>query len=578
MLRERAVRDPHGPAVTFVSEFDEIRCSVRTREELDLFSRRIASWLQERLLPGDRVLLLHPPGVEFATAFSACVYAGLIAVPAPMPGRYRHERRRLASIARDAGVRAVLTQESVLPDVEKWLAEEGVVGAVVHATDTGEGDPEAWIAPAVSAQTLALLQYTSGSTGTPKGVMVSHGNLALNAEWVERAYGLGPEARWGSWIPLYHDMGLIGMMLPGLLRGRGYVQMDPMSFLRRPYNWLRMLDALDVHGTAAPDFAYDLCVRRVTDEQLATLDLSRLAGMGDGSEPVRADTVSRFCERFAAAGFRPEQFLPMYGLAEATLLVSGTHGRPTVVTEADVPALEEGLLRTAEDGAATRTLTGCGPSTGSEVLIVDPDSRRTLPDGRIGEIWLGGPCVTAGYWNNTEATDAAFRACTADGRGPFLRTGDLGGRRDGDLYITGRRKDVLVLHGRNLYPQDIEDELRAQHEELEGLHGAVFMVGDADGVDHTPSAVVVHEIRAHWGAERLGEIAVAMKQTVAREFGVPVGAVALVRPAGVRRTTSGKVQRSAMRAQYVGGELRTLHLSEDPLLTSALLTHRRVSA
>lgn len=564
--------------MTFVSEFDEIRCAVRTRKELDLLSRRIASWLQERLSPGDRVLLLYPPGVEFAAAFSACVYAGLIAVPAPMPGRYRHERRRLAAIARDAGVRAVLTQESVLPDVEKWVAEEGVVGAVVHATDTGEGDPDAWTEPEVSPETLALLQYTSGSTGAPKGVMVSHRNLALNVEWVERAYNLGPEARWGSWIPLYHDMGLIGMMLTGLLRGRGYVQMDPMSFLRRPYNWLRMLDALDVHGTAAPDFAYDLCVRRVTDEQLAGLDLSRLAGAGDGSEPVRAGTVSRFCERFAAAGFRSEQFLPLYGLAEATLIVSGTYGRPPVLTEADVPALEEGFLRTAADRTHTRTLTGCGPSTGSEVLIVDPDSRETLPDGRIGEIWLGGPCVAAGYWNNTQATDAVFRAYTADGRGPFLRTGDLGGRLDDDLYITGRRKDVLVLHGRNLYPQDIEDELRAQHEELEGLHGAVFMVGDADGVDIEPSVVAVHEIRAHWGAERLGEIAVAMKQTVAREFGVPVGAVALVRPAGVRRTTSGKVQRSAMRAQYVGGELQTLHLSEDPPLTSALLAHRRVSA
>lgn len=223
-------------------------------------------------------------------------------------------------------------------------------------------------------------------------------------------------------------------------------------------------------------------------------------------------------------------------------------------------------------------LVGCGAPTGSDVLIVDPDTGDALPDGRVGEIWLSGPCVTAGYWENEGATDTTFRAYTGDGHGPFLRTGDLGGLLDGDVYITGRRKDVLVLHGRNLHPADIEYELRSQHEELEGLHGAVFMVGDDDGVDTAPAIVAVHEIRAHWGAERLSLIGVDMKQTIAREFGVPVAAVALVRPGGVRRTTSGKVQRSAMRALYLAGELDTLHLGEDRLLTAALAEHRRVTA
>lgn len=577
MLREQAMRKPHEDALTFISDFNEMTSVVRTRAQLDLSSRRIASVLQERFQPGDRALLLYPPGIEFATAFSACVYAGIIAVPAPMPGRYRHERRRLAAIARDAGVCVFLTQESGLPDVEKWVAEEGLADAVVHATDTGEGDSAAWTTPAVSPKALALLQYTSGSTGTPKGVMVSTGNLAINVEWAERHSGSGPDTRWGGWIPLYHDMGLIGLMLPGLLRGRGYVQMDPMSFIRRPYNWLRMLDALDVQITAAPDFAYDLCVRRVTDEQLAGLDLSRLVSACDGSEPVRASTVTRFCERFGAAGFRPESFVPMYGLAEATLLVSGTHGRPPRHVEVDAHALERGILRRTMNSDPARTLTGCGASTGSEVLIVDPGSHETMPAGRVGEIWLSGPCVAAGYWDNEESTDSTFQAYTADGQGPFLRTGDLGGWLDGDLYITGRCKDVLVLHGRNLYPQDIEDEVRAQHEELDGLHGAAFMVGDATDVQIEPSVVVVHEIRAHWGTERFSQIALAMRQSVAREFGVPVRAVVLVRPAGVRRTTSGKVQRSAMRDLYVRGELTTLHVSEDTLLTSALDAYRRSS-
>lgn len=562
--------------MTFVSDFSDFSRTVRDRAQLDEHSRRIASWIQERLSPGDRVLLLYSPGIEFTTAFTACVYAGVVAVPAPLPGRYRHERRRLAAIARDAGVRAVLTQCDDLPDVEKWVAEEGVTGAVCHPTDSGAGDPDAWTAPEVSPETLVLIQYTSGSTGDPKGVMVTHANLVANVERMARLFGNDGGTVYGGWIPLYHDMGLIGLMLPGLLCGSGYVQMDPMSFLRRPYHWLRMLDACDVGFTAAPDFAYELCVRRVTDEQLARLDLSRVKA-ADGSEPVRADVVTAFTERFAAAGLRPEALIPVYGLAEATLMVSGTTGRPALRTAFGVTALEDQLLKRAGEREASRVLTGCGAPAGAGVLIVDPGTRDALPEGRIGEIWLDGPCVTAGYWENGNATDTTFRAHTADGRGPYLRTGDLGGFLGGDLYITGRRKDVLVLHGRNLHPSDIEYELRSQHEELEGLHGAAFMVGDDDGTDIAPSIVAVHEIRAHWGAERLGQVAVEMKQTVAREFGVPVAAVALVRPGGVRRTTSGKVQRSAMRALYLAGELDTLHLGEDQLLTTALADRRRVS-
>lgn len=573
-LRDRAASDAQQPAVTFVSEFNEIKSTVRDRAELDLHSRRIASWLQERFAPGDRALLLYSPGIEFTTAFSACVYAGVIAVPAPLPGRYQHERRRLAAIARDAGVRTILTQRTDLADVEKWVAEEGITGAVCHPTDAGDGDPDAWTAPEVSPQTLALLQYTSGSTGNPKGVMVTHGNLVANVEQMVDMLGNDSSTTYGGWIPLYHDMGLIGLMLSGLLSGNGYVQMDPMSFLRRPYHWLRMLDACDVDFTAAPDFGFEMCVRRVTDEQLATLDLSRVRGC-NGSEPVRADVVAAFTDRFAAAGLRSDAVIPVYGLAEATLMASGTAGRPALLTTVEATALENRELRPATGTAPPRVLVGCGAPVGSDVLIVDPGTGDALPDGRIGEIWLDGPCVTAGYWENDAATATAFRAHTSDGRGPYLRTGDLGGLLDGDLYVTGRRKDVLVLHGRNLHPADIEYELRSQHEELGGMNGAVFMVGGDDRVDTAPAIVAVHEIRAHWGADRLGQIAVDMKQTMAREFGVPVAAVALVRPGGVRRTTSGKVQRSAMRAMYLAGDLDTLHLSEDPLVTAALADHRR---
>ncbi|MFJ8495450.1 fatty acyl-AMP ligase [Streptomyces sp. NPDC094038] len=563
---------PDRDAVTFVR--DSLRtsdCVSLSYAELDARARGTAVWLAERTEPGDRVLLLYSPGVEFTAAFFASLYAGLIAVPGPLPGRYRHERRRLARIARDAQATVVLSDRRGLPEVEKWAADEGLTHLVPHSTEETDGDPGAW-RPRVPADpgTVALLQYTSGSTGSPKGVMVRHGNLLANVDAMVRSLGAQPGYRVGGWIPLYHDMGLIGLMLPGVLRCDGYVQMDPMTFLRRPHLWLQMMDTLDVNGTASPDFGYELCLRRVTDEQLADLDLSRVYAAVDGAEPVRAATVTGFAARFAAAGFRPDALVPMYGLAESTLLATGSSGRPPFVVGVDKAALEGNVLRRAAPGVPSLDLVGCGAGVGPPVRIVDPDSGEVLPEGRVGEIWLSGPSVAAGYWANSEATRAAFGAVTADGQGPCLRTGDLGGLLDGDLFVTGRHKDVLVLHGRNIHPQDIEAELRAQHEELGGLHGAAFTVGWDDGTGPRESVVVLHEIRGHWGTERMSEIAAAMKLTVAREFGVPVAAVLLLRPGGIRRTTSGKVERSAMRSLYLERALEPLLASEDPHLTAAL--------
>ncbi|GLZ41077.1 fatty acyl-AMP ligase [Actinokineospora sp. NBRC 105648] len=578
-FRKRVVDNPDDPAVTFVSDLvDSPDYSALSYSELDSRARRVASWLAERFAPGERALLLYPPGVEFAVGFFACVYAGLVAVPAPVPGRYRHERRRLAGIAADARVCVLLTSEDAVAAVSAWAAEEGV-SAVCHPSDSAAGDPAAWREPAVTPESVALLQYTSGSTGRPRGVRVRHRNLLSNVDAICAAFGFGRAQRYGSWIPLHHDMGLIGMLLPGVLRGRGYVQMDPVAFLRRPHHWPLLLDRFDVNATAAPDFGYDLCARRVTDEQVAGLDLSRLHGAVSGAEPVRADTVARFLARFAPAGLRPEVLVPMYGLAEATLMVTGTARRAPVRTALDRAALEQRELRPAASGAA-RDLVGCGAPRAGELLIVDPDNAEPLPQGRIGEIWLRGPGVAGGYWDDPEATARTFGARLADGRGPFLRTGDLGGLLDGDLYVTGRRKDTLVLHGRNLHPQDIEGELRERHTELDGLHGAVFTVGGHDGAtgpDTGEVVVLVHEIRGHWGPDHLAAVAAAMKQTVAREFGVPVGAVALVRPGAVRRTTSGKVERSATRHLYLSGQLDVLLLSEDPLVAAALGPLREVS-
>ncbi|MFC9758000.1 fatty acyl-AMP ligase [Streptomyces sp. NPDC056921] len=572
VLRERVEITPDTGAVTLVRDPLQARDNVSlSYADLDGQARSVAVWLAERTEPGDRVLLLYPPGVEFTAAFFGCLYAGLIAVPAPLPGRHRHKRRRLARIVRDAQASVLLSDHSGLPEVEKWAVDEGLTDVVCHATDGADTDPEAW-RPRVPTRpdSIALLQYTSGSTGSPKGVMVRHRNLLTNVDSVVRSLRLRPAHRLGGWIPLYHDMGLIGLMLPGVLRCGGYAQMDPMTFLRRPHQWLQMLDVFDVNATASPDFGYELCLRRVTDEQVADLDLSRVRAAVDGSEPIRAHTVTGFLRRFAAAGFPSDALVPMYGLAESTLLVTGSSGRLPHVVGLDVPALEENTLRRAAPGVPSRDLVGCGAGVDEQVRIVAPDSGEVLPEGRVGEIWLSGPSVTAGYWGNDEVTKATFSASTSDGQGPYLRTGDLGGLLDGDLFVTGRCKDVLVLHGRNIHPQDIEGELRAQHEELHDLHGAAFTVGGDDGTAAPESVVVLHEIRGHWGAERMAAVASAMKLTVAREFGVPVGAVLLLRPGGIRRTTSGKVERSAMRSLYLTRALEPLLTSEDPHLTAAL--------
>lgn len=575
VLRERSERGPSDVALGYMS--DSLRYELRSYRVLDAQARGVAAWLRQRCALGDRVLLLYPAGPDFTAAFFGCAYAGVIAVPAPKPGRYQHERRRLAGIARDSGARVVLTDRASMPIVEKWVVDEGLVDVVCHATDNPDepGDPDAWVPPPLSQETPALLQYTSGSTGQPKGVVVSHGNLLANVDGLV-AVASGVKLRAGGWIPLYHDMGLVGLMLHGVLRGNGYVQMDPMTFLRRPHLWLRMLDEQDVEHTAAPNFAFELCTRRVTDEQLAELDLSRVRAVVNGSEPVHADTLTAFSSRFAAAGLRPDVMTPMYGLAENTLLVSGTLGRVPLLRRFDVEALEQQELRPAEPERPARVLVGCGtPAKADELRVVDPVTHEVLPDGRVGEIWISGPSVASGYWEKEQASAETFQARTADGRGPFLRTGDLGALLDDDLFITGRRKDTLILHGRNLHPHDIEHELREQHEELQGMHGTVCTVTGPRGDE---LLVAVHEIRSHWGEQRLREIAAGMKQTLVREFGVPVGAVVLVRPGAVRRTTSGKIERAATRELYLTGELEALVRSEDPQLTKVLAGRRAASS
>ncbi|WP_327745276.1 fatty acyl-AMP ligase [Streptomyces europaeiscabiei] len=559
-------------AVTYLSDMDsEQGHETLTYAALDARARAIAATLHRSCEPGDRVLLLYPEGIQFAAAFTGCLYAGVVAVPAPLPGRLSNQRRRVTAIAADASVAMVLTDRDSLFDVLDWAGSADLPPLECLSTngDTLAADAE-WTRPSLDRDSLALLQYTSGSTGDPKGVTVTHGNLLDNVTSLQEAFGLDDGSRFGSWIPHYHDMGLMGILVPPLLLGGSCVLMSPTTFIKRPHWWLRMVDEWDLTWSAGPNFAFELCTRQVTDDQMKNLDLSRWLFACNGSEPVRAGTITAFAMRFAPAGLRSDALNPCYGMAEATVFVSGSGRREPVIRRVDEKLLAQGTFEVATGDGPWRELVGCGSAHDSDLRIVDPDTLHALPDGRIGEIWLRGPSISQGYWNNPEATNRSFRAQLADGEQEFLRTGDLGTLQNGELFITGRIKETLILRGRNLYPQDIEYGLRDSHPELTGLFGAAFTVTVKDDGDDEDVLVVLHEVRGRPPREQLTALASAVRRTLSREFGVHAAGVQLLRRGAVRRTTSGKIQRLEMREMFLAGTTDALLSEATPRLASVL--------
>ncbi|MFF9897692.1 fatty acyl-AMP ligase [Streptomyces longispororuber] len=549
--RERGDR----PAVTIVKDPSDPASAQRlSYAELDQAARVFAHDLREVCPPGSRVLLLQPTSAEFVAAVLGCFYAGLVAVPSSMPGRYRQDQQRVLGIAHDAEVGCVVTTPDERDEVLAWAEQQGFTAPVMcpridltrraDDLDVYDADPD----------TLAVLQYTSGSTSDPKGSIVSHGNLLANAATTAATFPLQEGEKFGGWLPNYHDMGLMGLILSPLLAGYGTVLMNPTAFLRRPRAWLELIDNFDVALSAAPNFAYELCVTRVPEDKVEGLDLTRWKYAVSGSEPVKASVLDDFAARFASAGFRPENFAPCFGMAEATLLVSSSPSRVPVVLRCDPDALEQGRVEEAADGTG-RTLVSCGALLDMDARIVDPRTLQELPPGRVGELWLRGRSVVGGYWRNEEATGATF-AQTVGGEGGFMRTGDLGVLVDGELYVTGRIKEMMIIRGRNVYPHDIEHELRQHHEPLRDTVGSVVSVPSDDGDDGR--LVVIHEVRRRSPEQELAALAAQMRNTVSREFGLRAHSVVLMRRGGVRRTTSGKVQRSSMRSLYVSGELEPL--------------------
>jgi acyl-CoA synthetase (AMP-forming)/AMP-acid ligase II len=596
ILTKRAFYQPDQIAYRFLSngETEPIQLTYR---ELDQKARSLAILLQNLGLVGKPVLLMYPPGLEFISAFFGCLYGGVIAVPVCAPRRNQSMERILA-IIKDARVTDVLTTTSLWQNLEqgfqqttelsslRWLATDNLAGnfslerrnrdryqhskteyqglerrqSHLGAPSVRELLESSEQLPLIEANALAFLQYTSGSTGTPKGVMVSHGNLLDNCTSIYQAFQHSSESQGVIWLPLYHDMGLIGGVLQPLYGGFPVTLMSPVDFLQKPLRWLEAISQQQATTSGGPNFAYDLCVRKITDEQKAQLDLSSWQVAFTGAEPVRRETLERFAQAFKQCGFRREAFYPCYGMAEATLFVTGgIKSQAPAIAWVEEEALKENRVIPASLGQpGKQVLVGAGKVWGNqEIRLVNPETLTQCQANQVGEIWIKGASVAQGYWNQPRKTAEIFRAYLKDtGEGPFLRTGDLGFLRpDGELFITGRLKDVMIFRGRNHYPQDIELTVEQSHPCLRASHGAAFSV-EVNGED---KLVIVQEVeRSYLRRLNVKQVIGDIYQALSSQHGLQVHEVVLIKTGTIPKTSSAKIQRYLCRAKFLEGKLARL--------------------
>jgi len=555
VLRCRSLEQPSKLAFSFLPD-GETDGSSLTYKELDQQARSIAARLQSLGVNGERALLLYRPGLEYITALFGCLYAGLIAVPAYLP-RLNQSLSRLQAIVADARATIALTNTSFLSNIERRF-EQFPNLQTLHwlATDDAHHSAHEWQEPAINSKTQALLLYTSGSTDTPKGVMLSHGNLLNNSAIIDQCFQNTPDSKGVSWLPPYHDMGLIGGILQPIYVGASMIMMSPINFLQRPIRWLEAISRYEATISGGPNFAYDLCVRRIPPEQRTNLDLSSWEIAFNGAESVRAETLEQFIAAFKPCGFRASSFYSCYGMAEASLLVSGgLKGAAPVFKTLQGNALEQNrAVSPAKENDGAKTLVGCGQTWGDvRVAIVHPETLARCHPDEVGEIWVSGGSIAQGYWNQPHETQRVFQAFLTDtGEGPFLRTGDLGFVDNGELFVTGRIKDLIIIRGRNHYPQDIEKTVEQSHPALRAGCSAAFSVD----VNMEERLVVVVEVdRQHLRNLDRDAVIKCIRQAVTEQHDLEIYTIWLLKTGSIPKTSSGKIQHHACRKAFLNNSL-----------------------
>lgn len=573
LLRYRTTTQPDGHAYTFLIDGKK-ETPPLTYSELDRQARAIAAYLQKYQAQGERALLLYPQSLEVVAAFCGCLYAGVIAIPVPPPesGRLKRTLPRLRAIVKDANATFALVTESILTLIEgvkeefpefdqmKWITTESI--------DISLADQ--WQDPQVDKSALAYLQYTSGSTNIPKGVMLSHFNLMHHCGYLQKACGYELDSVTLTWMPYFHDYGLVEGITVPLYNGTPCYLMSPFAFIKRPMQWLKNITKYKVTHSQAPNFAYDLCTRRIKAADLAELDLSSWQAAGNAAEPINPKVMTKFVDTFADYGFSWSTFAPAYGLAEYTLLISNKpKGTTPIITALDTTAYERGKIVPVGSDRTTgvRYVPSCGRRVcDTRIAMVNPDTFTLCAADEVGEIWASDPSMAAGYWQREDATKETFQAYLADtGEGPFLRTGDLGFLLDGELHITGRIKDLIIVRGSNHYPQDLEWSVQHLNEVFRPDYGAAFSIED----NGEEQLVIVQELERRSGALDTAKLVADIRQEIAEEHEIMTHAIVLAKSGTILKTASGKIQRRAIKQNFLNGNMSIIDAwSENPQLVS----------
>lgn len=557
ILHWRAIHQPYKTAYIFLPDGENTEEKI-TYTELDQVAKQIASSIQKTCKNGDRVLLMYNPGLSFVKAFFACLYAGVIAVPA-YPPKLNRSSNRLTSIINDCTPKMALTNTTIYQNLSK---KEAVIPELAHVqiidTESIEkaNKPENLYQEA--NEKIAFLQYTSGSTSQPKGVMVTHQNILINEQMIENAFFHTSETIFVSWLPMFHDMGLISDLLQPMYLGVPLTFMAPSSFIQKPIRWLRAISKYKATTSGGPNFAYDLCLQKISDDDLSGLDLSSWTVAYNGAEPIQFNTLKKFSKKFEQVGFKESSFLPCYGLAECTLYAIG-HKAPYYFA-VDKNSYANTTIKKSSSESNTQWLVSSGKNTNPQHLkIVNTQTFMPCSKNEIGEIWLNGPHITNGYWNNEQKTQETFCAIPKNQNDltlTYLRTGDFGFiNDDNEIFIVGRLKDLIIINGKNFYPQDIEYCVAKASDQINGICTVAISI-EKNG---TENLVVICELnRQKNTTESHAEICKKIGNAISQEFNIAIHDIVLLKPLVMPKTSSGKLQRQLCKTMYLNNEFNSV--------------------